>query len=90
MQGSVLGQDALNFSIKSNSISKLLCPSLEVSSKALVYIMQLSEDSKERIAKILDISRVAIHYGYIPLILYMGYTRSAPRPSLISLLSPLG
>ncbi|KAF4638028.1 hypothetical protein G7Y89_g48 [Cudoniella acicularis] len=45
--------------------------------------MQLSEETKERIGKIIDISRVAIHYGYLPLILYLGYTRSEPRPSLI-------
>ncbi|PMD49239.1 Tom7-domain-containing protein [Hyaloscypha bicolor E] len=46
--------------------------------------MQLSEESKERIGKIIDISRVAIHYGYLPLILYLaGYTRSEPRPSFI-------
>ncbi|PQE13902.1 Mitochondrial folate carrier protein [Rutstroemia sp. NJR-2017a BBW] len=34
--------------------------------------MQLSEESKERIGKIIDYSRVAIHYGYLPLILYLG------------------
>ncbi|GAB1315012.1 hypothetical protein VTK56DRAFT_1097 [Thermocarpiscus australiensis] len=49
----------------------------------------LSEESKERIGKIIEISRVAIHYGYLPLILYLGYTRSEPRPSIIRLLSPL-
>ncbi|KAH6892236.1 mitochondrial carrier domain-containing protein [Thelonectria olida] len=43
----------------------------------------LSEESKERIIKLIDISRVAIHYGYLPLILYLGYTRSDPRPSVI-------
>ncbi|CAH0053266.1 unnamed protein product [Clonostachys solani] len=32
----------------------------------------LSEESKERIVKLIDISRVAIHYGYLPLILYLG------------------
>ncbi|KAI1111069.1 TOM7 family-domain-containing protein [Nemania sp. NC0429] len=49
----------------------------------------LSEESKERISKIIEISRVAMHYGYLPLILYLGYTRSDPRPSIIRLLSPL-
>ncbi|KAI1520881.1 uncharacterized protein yc1106_03145 [Curvularia clavata] len=44
---------------------------------------QLSEESKERIARIIDVSRVAIHYGYLPLILYLGYSRSEPKPSLI-------
>ncbi|KAA8563714.1 hypothetical protein EYC84_011733 [Monilinia fructicola] len=27
--------------------------------------------------------------GYLPLILYLGYTRSEPRPSIVRLLSPL-
>ncbi|KKP06508.1 hypothetical protein THAR02_01382 [Trichoderma harzianum] len=49
----------------------------------------LSEESKERIAKLIDISRVAIHYGYLPLILYLGYTRSDPRPSVIRYAVPL-
>jgi len=31
----------------------------------------------------MDFSRIAIHYGYLPLIIYLGYTRSNPRPSLI-------
>ncbi|KAK0754576.1 TOM7 family-domain-containing protein [Schizothecium vesticola] len=49
----------------------------------------LSEESKERISRIIEISRVAIHFGYLPFILYLGYTRSDPRPSIIRLLSPL-
>ncbi|KAF2206832.1 hypothetical protein CERZMDRAFT_52321, partial [Cercospora zeae-maydis SCOH1-5] len=38
---------------------------------------------QERIARVIDLSRVAIHYGYLPLIIYLGYTRSNPRPTLI-------
>ncbi|KAL2207496.1 Tom7-domain-containing protein [Sarocladium strictum] len=49
----------------------------------------LSEESKERIAKLIDVSRVAIYYGYLPMILYLGYSRSSPRPDIIRLLSPL-
>ncbi|GAW25596.1 putative TOM7 family protein [Rosellinia necatrix] len=49
----------------------------------------LSEESKERIGKIIELSKFAMHYGYLPLILYFGYTRSDPRPSIIRLLSPL-
>ncbi|KAF4779770.1 TOM7 family protein [Colletotrichum scovillei] len=45
----------------------------------------LSEESKERIGKIIEISRIAIHYGYLPLVLYLGYTRSEPRPAFIRL-----
>ncbi|RPA78284.1 hypothetical protein BJ508DRAFT_329409 [Ascobolus immersus RN42] len=33
--------------------------------------MQLSEESKERISRLIDVSRVVIHYGYIPFILYL-------------------
>ncbi|KAL8371708.1 hypothetical protein RB595_001491 [Gaeumannomyces hyphopodioides] len=46
-------------------------------------MLTLSEESKERIGKLIDVSRVVIHYGYLPLILYLGYTRSEPRPSVI-------
>ncbi|KAF2086817.1 Tom7-domain-containing protein [Saccharata proteae CBS 121410] len=51
--------------------------------------MQLSEETKERISKIIDVSRVAVHYGYLPLILYLGWSASTPRPTVIRLLSPL-
>ncbi|KXJ92955.1 TOM7 family-domain-containing protein [Microdochium bolleyi] len=49
----------------------------------------LSEESKERIGKLIEVGRVVMHYGYIPMILYLGYTRSEPKPSVIRLLSPL-
>ncbi|KAF9528007.1 mitochondrial import receptor subunit TOM7 [Crepidotus variabilis] len=48
-----------------------------------------SEDTKERISKVIEIGRTVLHYGYIPLIIYIGYTRSNPQPSLIKLISPL-
>ncbi|TRX95442.1 hypothetical protein FHL15_003773 [Xylaria flabelliformis] len=50
----------------------------------------LSEESKERIGKIIEVSKVAMHYGYLPLILYLGYTRSDPRPSIIRHQTVLG
>ncbi|KAA8643187.1 putative mitochondrial folate carrier protein Flx1 [Aspergillus tanneri] len=34
-------------------------------------MVQFSEESKERISKVIDISRVVIHYGYLPLIVYL-------------------
>ncbi|PYH98918.1 Tom7-domain-containing protein [Aspergillus ellipticus CBS 707.79] len=52
-------------------------------------MVQFSEETKERISKVIDVSRVAIHYGYLPLIVYLGYTYSEPRPSLFKLFSPL-
>ncbi|KAK0190577.1 mitochondrial import receptor subunit TOM7 [Armillaria mellea] len=48
-----------------------------------------SEDTKETIAKIVELGRTALHYGWIPLIIYVGFTRSNPQPSLIKLISPL-
>ncbi|KAL4782750.1 TOM7 family-domain-containing protein [Aspergillus varians] len=49
----------------------------------------ISDLEQERISKVIDVSRVAVHYGYLPLILYLGYTYSDPRPSLFKLFSPL-
>ncbi|KAI0977441.1 TOM7 family-domain-containing protein [Xylaria arbuscula] len=36
----------------------------------------LSEESKERIGKIIEVSKIAMHYGYLPLILYLGTIRA--------------
>ncbi|MCJ1385917.1 hypothetical protein MMC17_009041 [Xylographa soralifera] len=38
-------------------------------------MLQFSDETKERIAKVIDISRIAIHYGYLPLIIYLGEKR---------------
>lgn len=35
-------------------------------------IFQLSEESRERISKVLDLGRVALHYGWIPFVIYVG------------------
>ncbi|KAF9008579.1 Tom7-domain-containing protein [Hymenopellis radicata] len=48
-----------------------------------------SEDTKEIINKVVELSRTAVHWGWIPLIIYVGFTRSNPQPSLIKLISPL-
>ncbi|KIY63079.1 hypothetical protein CYLTODRAFT_458429 [Cylindrobasidium torrendii FP15055 ss-10] len=48
-----------------------------------------SEETKEVINKVLEVSRAAFHYAWIPAIIYVGFTRSNPTPSLIKLLSPL-
>jgi import receptor subunit TOM7 len=45
--------------------------------------MMADRPLQERISRLIDLSRVAIHYGYLPLILYLGYTRSEPKPALI-------
>ncbi|CAJ0751684.1 9469_t:CDS:2, partial [Entrophospora sp. SA101] len=43
----------------------------------------------EKIVKILDITKTIFHWSFIPFILYLGFTRSNPRPSLIRMISPL-
>ncbi|KAK1760483.1 import receptor subunit-like protein [Echria macrotheca] len=43
----------------------------------------VNHEEQERITRIIDGA------GYIPFILYLGYTKSEPRPSIIRLLSPL-
>ncbi|KAJ2913293.1 hypothetical protein H1R20_g9209, partial [Candolleomyces eurysporus] len=48
-----------------------------------------SEETKERIVKVVELGRTALHYGWIPFIIYVGFTRSNPQPSLIMLISPL-
>ncbi|KAK0206901.1 hypothetical protein DFS33DRAFT_1381992 [Desarmillaria ectypa] len=46
-----------------------------------------SEDTKETIAKVVELGRAVLHYGWIPLIIYVGFTRSNPQPSLIKYVS---
>ncbi|KAK6461011.1 TOM7 family-domain-containing protein [Scheffersomyces coipomensis] len=52
------------------------------------YQFTLSDESKERIAKVLDYSKVIAHYGFIPFVLYLGWSSSSNKPSLFNLLSP--
>ncbi|BFZ62393.1 translocase of the outer mitochondrial membrane [Saitoella coloradoensis] len=49
----------------------------------------LSEETRERISRVIEITKQAVHWGFIPMILYIGYTRSAKQISLIKLISPL-
>lgn len=51
----------------------------------------LSDELKERVARVADAARTAVHYGWIPFVLYLGWTSTAPqhRPNLLNLLSPL-
>ncbi|KAF9057907.1 TOM7 family-domain-containing protein [Panaeolus papilionaceus] len=42
-----------------------------------------SEETKERINKVVEVGRTVLHYGWIPLIIYVGFTQSNPQPSLI-------
>ncbi|KAI8805564.1 hypothetical protein BJ742DRAFT_820064 [Cladochytrium replicatum] len=49
----------------------------------------MKEETRERIYKLFDFTKRVVHIGFIPLIIFLGYTRSVPRPSLIRLISPL-
>ena len=35
-------------------------------------------------------TKTAVHWGFIPLIIYLGMTRTEPRPTITQLLTPLG
>ncbi|KIM29408.1 hypothetical protein M408DRAFT_328681 [Serendipita vermifera MAFF 305830] len=48
-----------------------------------------SEETKERVVRMIDFTRTMMHWIWIPLIIYTGYTRSNPRPTFIKLISPL-
>ncbi|KIJ56986.1 hypothetical protein M422DRAFT_238567 [Sphaerobolus stellatus SS14] len=48
-----------------------------------------SDETRERIYKAVELGRTVLHYGWIPFVIYVGYTRSSPQPSLIKLLTPL-
>ncbi|SGY67657.1 BQ5605_C004g02794 [Microbotryum silenes-dioicae] len=43
----------------------------------------LSEDTKDIIVRTVEYAKTVAHYGWIPLILWVGYTNSTPRPNLI-------
>ncbi|KAG4094098.1 Tom7-domain-containing protein [Neocallimastix lanati (nom. inval.)] len=49
----------------------------------------MNEETKEKLIKAADFGRKAIHIGFIPLIIYLGYKNSNPKPSLLRLISPL-
>ena len=71
----------------------------KVGGKWLWTFVSQADQLEERISKILDITKEVVHYGYLPLILYLGtkpldkiwicanwelgYTRSEPKPALI-------
>lgn len=53
-------------------ISVLIHISTRKTTTHTTMIFQLSEESRERISKVLDLGRVALHYGWIPLVIYVG------------------
>jgi len=51
--------------------------------------LSLSDENKERIIWAQGVAQAAVHYGWLPLVLYYGWTVSNPRPSFIKLVTPL-
>lgn len=49
-----------------------------VSSSLVAYVLAVIHTKRHWLA-----SQTALHYGWIPFIIYVGYTRSNPQPSLI-------
>lgn len=46
-------------------------------------LFPFSEDTKERIIRTVAVVHNVVHYGWVPFVLFVGYSRSTPRPSLI-------
>ncbi|KAI5970729.1 TOM7 [Candida margitis] len=59
-----------------------------IPSRGNTYQLTLSDESKERIIKLLDYSKTIAHYGFIPFVLYLGWAASPNKPSILNLLSP--
>ncbi|RKO96845.1 hypothetical protein CXG81DRAFT_26749 [Caulochytrium protostelioides] len=49
----------------------------------------MQEKTRERLNSVMELTRKSLHIAFIPLIIYLGYTNSVPRPSLFRLISPL-
>ncbi|KAK9759819.1 hypothetical protein K7432_016774 [Basidiobolus ranarum] len=50
---------------------------------------KMRDETKELILRATDITKRIVHIGFIPFIIYLGFTRSTPKPSLIRMISPL-
>jgi len=50
--------------------------------------MALSEENKERVVRLTEVSKTLLHWTWVPLIIYVGYTASTPRPPIMRIISP--
>ncbi|XP_060532898.1 mitochondrial import receptor subunit TOM7 homolog [Cylas formicarius] len=52
--------------------------------------MALSEDVKQRLSIVIELGKTVFHYGFIPTVLYLGFTKGAdpgmPEITLANLL----
>ncbi|KAI8057579.1 TOM7 family-domain-containing protein [Gilbertella persicaria] len=49
----------------------------------------MNDSTKDTLYKVADVTKTIIHWGFIPFVIYLGMTRSNPRPSILKLVSPL-
>lgn len=51
--------------------------------------LAFSEETRELINRSVEYGKRAVYYGWIPFILFIGFWRSEPRPSIFRMLNPL-
>ncbi|KAJ2709706.1 translocase of the outer mitochondrial membrane [Coemansia spiralis] len=49
----------------------------------------MNDTVKDVIVRGTAVGRFLVHWGYIPLILYIGYRSSSPKPPLARIFSPM-
>ncbi|KAJ2144491.1 hypothetical protein GGH19_004502 [Coemansia sp. RSA 1807] len=49
----------------------------------------MNDTIKSIIVKTTAVGKFAVHWGYIPLVLYIGYRACTPKPPLARILSPM-
>ncbi|TPX36374.1 hypothetical protein SmJEL517_g01458 [Synchytrium microbalum] len=49
----------------------------------------MEESTRAKIMRLLGWGQTAIHIGFIPAVLLLGYLNADPKPSLLRLISPL-
>lgn len=51
--------------------------------------MAFSDETKDRFNAALGVGKTIVQWGWIPMIIWVGYRNSSPQPSLIKLITPL-
>ncbi|KAI9503658.1 translocase of the outer mitochondrial membrane [Coemansia spiralis] len=49
----------------------------------------MNDTVKDVVVKSLAVGKFLLHWGYLPLIIYIGYRSSNPRPPLARIFSPM-
>ena len=51
-------------------------------------MIKMNENTREMLGKVMDLGKKALHIGWIPMILYIGFNYSTGRPSILKVISP--